>query len=653
MAAGAPRFFNNAAQKLLLFGGKGGVGKTTTAAATALGWAAKAAPLPILIVSTDPAHSLGDSFAQPIGDLITLIDGTENLFAREIDAAARLETFKLKEGALLRTIADRGTYFDQEDIDKFFDLSLPGLDELIAIIEIALLVQEQRYRLVIIDTAPTGHTLRLLALPALLADWLRVLDLMLAKHRYMISVFRPYRPDETDAFLTQWTTNLQLLHKLLTDKEATEFVPVMLPEAMSIAETERLVQQLGTWQIAVQTIFVNRMLAESACPYCEERSQEQKKHLLEIKARFSAYEIRTIPLFSSEIQGQAALKTYLQAILETEAQAPEPKVEKFAQKTSQDKLETNKISDLSKLKLILFGGKGGVGKTTMAAATGIQLARQNPAAKILLFSTDPAHSLADSFAQPIGNQITAIDAVPGLFALEMNASELFKELQQTYATDMQDLFSALTQQNFDVPFDRQVMEELIYLTPPGLDEVLALLKITDFMAEARFETYLLDLAPTGHALRFLETPKLVRQWFTTFFKLLLKYQGVVELPPSAEMLRVKAKQLRQISQLLTNSDLCQFILVTLPESLALLETQRLHQQLATLGVACRWMIINMLLPPSNCAFCRTIQGAQQQQWKTFAQRALSPVPVLRFPHEIRGLAALTRLTENLFENDHG
>ncbi|MDP2994354.1 MAG: ArsA-related P-loop ATPase, partial [Anaerolineales bacterium] len=182
--------------RLLLFGGTGGVGKTTLSAATALYWAGQDArgspgssevvpvpgyhpespissrisygtgrgtgrgspgssevvPVPgrgmgrgspgssmgqrkILIASTDPAHSLCDSFDQAIGDVITPIRHVPNLFALEMDAAKRLENFKRKHGSVMKKIMDRDTYFDQEDIAEFFDLSLPGLDELMAVIE--------------------------------------------------------------------------------------------------------------------------------------------------------------------------------------------------------------------------------------------------------------------------------------------------------------------------------------------------------------------------------------------------------------------------------------------------------------------------------------------------------------------------------------
>jgi arsenite-transporting ATPase len=299
--------------------------------------------------------------------------------------------------------------------------------------------------------------------------------------------------------------------------------------------------------------------------------------------------------------------------------------------------------------LILFGGKGGVGKTTVAVATAIHLARGSEGKKTLLFSTDPAHSLSDSLDLPIGNRLTPVTGVEGLFALEIEAAELLEELKQVYVAEINETFDAFLGSSFDAPFDRKVMEELISLTPPGLDELMALMKIMDFMEEGAFDLYVLDLAPTGHALRFLEMPGLMRQWFIAYFRLLLKYQGVVRLTRVAELLRVRSKQLRRVEQLLTDAGRCQFVAVTIPEAMAVLETTRLLHRLSELSVACQWVVINMLVPSTACAFCATIRDEQQRHLDELSALALRStysaglIQVPLFPHEIRGIAGLTQV----------
>src|SRR6266571_7828995 len=170
-----PSFFDKQGLQLLMFGGKGGVGKTTCATAAALRMAANSPDRSFLLVSTDPAHSVGDSlagFAPPC-----------NLQILELDAPRCLAEFRERNGDMLREIAAAGTFLDDEDINQFLSLSLPGLDELMALIEISSWVEAHQYDCIVVDTAPTGHTLRLLAMPELIRRWLGMLEVLLAKRR--------------------------------------------------------------------------------------------------------------------------------------------------------------------------------------------------------------------------------------------------------------------------------------------------------------------------------------------------------------------------------------------------------------------------------------------------------------------------------------
>ena len=154
---------------------KGGVGKTTCAASAALYLARQHADRSFLLVSTDPAHSLADSFA---GSALL-----ENLVLCELDPQESLARFKARHDKHLRTIALRGTFLDETDVTQLLNLSMPGLDEIMALLEIATWVKENRYACIVVDTAPAGHTLRLLGLPLIMRQWVATLDTMLAKHR--------------------------------------------------------------------------------------------------------------------------------------------------------------------------------------------------------------------------------------------------------------------------------------------------------------------------------------------------------------------------------------------------------------------------------------------------------------------------------------
>ena len=298
--------------------------------------------------------------------------------------------------------------------------------------------------------------------------------------------------------------------------------------------------------------------------------------------------------------------------------------------------------------LILFGGKGGVGKTTIAAATAIHLARGNQGEKVLLFSTDPAHSLSDSLDQRIGNQITPVAGTDGLFALEMEATKLLEDLKRQYQTAISDLFNKFLAGSFDAPFDRQVMEELIALTPPGLDELMGLMKIMEFVEKKEFDRYILDMAPTGHALRFLETPGIVRKWFITIFKLLLKYGSMAQSGRVAELLQEKSKQLRLVQQLLVDPERCQFITVAAPQAMVVLETARLLGRLAELSIPCRWVVVNMVTPPTKCAFCDAVRCAEQHNLEKLRTLAPSLAQAPLLPDEVKGISGLTRMAEIIY-----
>ena len=637
-------FLDDERLKLLLFGGKGGVGKTTMAAATALYQARRRPDWRILAASTDPAHSLSDSFNQHIGDEVMPITGLPNLFAHEMNAERHGEEFKRRHEEVLKTILDRGTYFDQEDIAGFLNLSLPGLDELMAVVEVADIVEEKQYNLVILDTAPTGHTLRLLALPQLLEEWLHVFDLMLDKHRYIASTFGRVRHDEADSFLEDMAAKLDRLRAVLSDETSTEFVPVTIPEAMSIEETADLLKSLESLQIGVRSLVVNQVVTRSECAFCETRHKGQERYLEEIKNRFSACTPVPAPLMPREVRGQQALEEYIQAVLGHELPIPQPQAIPLCEIEN----EVGGISIVERQQLFLFGGKGGVGKTTIATATAIHLTRKNPGQKNLLFSTDPAHSLSDSLGQQIGSQITAVDGVEGLFALELDAGEQLEELKRDYRTAINELFDAFLGDSFDIPYDRLVMEELITLTPPGLDELMGLTTIMDFLEKGEFDHYIMDMAPTGHALRFLEMPGLVRKWFITMFKLLLKYQDVTQLPGAAELLQKKSKHLRRLQKLLNDPESCQLIAVTIPQTMAVLETERLLHQLDDLSVPCKRVVVNMVMPQTKCPFCSIVRDEQRHSLKNLHDLCPDLVQVPLQPHEIRGVADLANIAKTLY-----
>ena len=309
--------------------------------------------------------------------------------------------------------------------------------------------------------------------------------------------------------------------------------------------------------------------------------------------------------------------------------------------------------DLARRQLILVGGKGGVGKTTVAAATAACLARKKPKQRVLLFSTDPAHSLADSLSQEVGSTATEVAGVDGLFAMAMNAAELLEDFKNEYAGEIRDFWEGGGKGSIEVQFDGRVMEELLALTPPGIDELVALMEIMSFMENGDFDRCVLDLAPTGHALRLLEMPGVMRQWFTLFLKLLLKYDQVLRVPRLSELVRRESKRVRSVQKLLTDPERCAFVTVAIPEAMAVLETKRLLDRLAELSVPYAGLVVNMVMPRTQCPFCAAVREEQERHISELDGVAPGFVSVPLFPYEVTGIDALAEMAGTIYGETHG
>lgn len=648
-----PSFLANEDLQLILFGGKGGMGKTTAAAATAVYLAKARRNKKILVVSTDPAHSLEDSFGCPIGGQTTTVPGIENLWALEIAAERSLAEFEREHGEVMHTLAHRGTYFDKEDIAGFFSLSLPGLDEVMAIIELANILGSGRFDVIILDTAPTGHTVRLLAQPEQMAQWVGVFDLMQEKHRYLFRHYTGrYVKDEADRFLARMSDDLESVRSLFRDARRTEFVPIAIPELLSIFETERLLEVLREHRIPVKTLLINRVAEERDCPFCRARSRDGQRFVREIGERFGDYHIIKTPLFPHEIRGLEGLRAFSEALVGHASSYCPPTPPEAEPARPSVKVDGDLSALVEKpLEFILFGGKGGVGKTTFAAATGLHLAGKLPNKKIVVFSTDPAHSLSDSFGCPIGDRITPIPSQGNLHAVEIDAAQLLEDFKQEYREIVGELFDRFTSRGYDIKFDRRVMTELIALAPPGLDEILALREIMALRRQGEDGLFILDTAPTGHLIRFLELPEIAREWLMYFLRLLIKYKGLVRLTQAAERLLDLSRRVRSIHETLTDSQKTEFVAVAIPEAMSVLETERLLQSLQRLKVPCHHLAINMVVPPTDCHFCIQKKTEQQRYMEELGRKGasgyrVSQVPM--FPHEVNGVDDLAKVAHIMY-----
>ncbi|HEV8204635.1 MAG TPA: ArsA family ATPase [Pyrinomonadaceae bacterium] len=626
--------------RYLFFGGKGGVGKTTAASATALYLLNQLKRNEsILLFSTDPAHSLSDSLDVRVGNRLVEVKQLRGarLFAYEMDASLALERFRDAHGKVLAEIAERGTLLDEQDINELLSLSLPGLDEVMSLFELSELDREGKYAHIVVDTAPSGHTSRLLRLPAVFERMVRALDLMSEKHRYIVSHFARRRvvADEVDVFLVDLSKRIEAVRAALHDREQTSFTLVTIPEAMSVLETQRYLELLTEQGVPVKDLIVNRVEQEhGTCEYCRARVQTQRPWIKRITSTFRNLKIHYLPLQPKEVRGIDDLKKIGKFIWADEFEPQMTRIKNPDLKSVSSVAQSSFRLDARKI--VIFGGKGGVGKTTAAAAYAIALAKAKPNEKLLVFSTDPAHSLSDSFDG---------QGLPNLDTMEIDPGKWFEELKQRYRSWTDELFASLSGgSRMEIKFDREAMRELVELTPPGIDEIAALGTISDLLDLERYQTLILDTAPTGHLIRFLELPQVALSWIRTFIKLLLKYKDVMRANEVAEELVALSKSIKKVIALLTDPERCEFIGVAIPERMSLEETADLAKSLEKLNVPLKRLLINGVVPENKCRFCRTRRKMQEEVsgefQRKFRRRSVEIFIAPQQPHEITGMKNL-------------
>ena len=258
-------FDSLAKRRILLFGGKGGVGKTTIASLAALHFSQTRK---VILFTTDPASNLSDLF----GDPATRQPG--NLKIEELDAQDLYRKFLDENLPFLLEIGDRGTYLDREELRRFFELSLPGVDELMAWMHIGELAGQNEDALLVVDTAPTGHTLRMLGAGEHFRQFAEALDTLEAKHRSLVRQFtrRDVR-DAIDDYIVRFEEQARRRRELLTNREITSFIPVFLSEPWVVEQTLRLAADVRADGIDVVLAILNRAVLD---PDCEQDRERQK-----------------------------------------------------------------------------------------------------------------------------------------------------------------------------------------------------------------------------------------------------------------------------------------------------------------------------------------------------------------------------------------
>ncbi len=578
---------------LVMFSGKGGVGKTTISCSFARYWAKRFPDEKILLISTDPAHSLGYVLLSEVNDTPSPLVDLPNLSVQALDAQKLLSEFKAKYGYFLELLVERGSLASGNDLAPIWDLNWPGLNELMGLLEMQRLLAEKEVDRIVVDMAPSGHTLNLLGLKDFLDVILNSLELFQEKHRVMTRTFKgSYTPDEVDKFLVEIKAQLAEGRSLLQDENFTGCLVVSLSEHMCFSETQRFISSLEDLKVPYAGLFINRILLNAEL---EPDRYNEQQNLLNKYLQFA----RERPIFTVTQQdveplGGSALDSVASEIkkIESVEMAPPPLIQ-----------WPNKVlpsfSDFvsEKCQLIIVGGKGGVGKTTVSATIAWACAQQYPNKKIRVISIDPAHSLGDAFDIKLGHE--PVFLTPNLSCQEIDANQVLEKFRSDYLWELADMISGEASQadaTINVAYVPEAWRQIMSQALPGIDEMLSLVTVMELLDSNKQDLIILDTAPTGHLLRFLEMPTAIGDWLSWIFKLWIKYQDILGRVSFIERLRNLRKQVIQAQKKLKNSQHTQFIGVVQAETTILAEHLSLTESLNKMGINQRYIVQNRYNP---------------------------------------------------------
>jgi arsenite-transporting ATPase len=611
--------------RYIFFSGKGGVGKTTMASATAIHYALTGERT--LIVTTDPASNLADVFEQEIGHKITSVKGVlKNLFAMEIDPDEA--TREYKEGII-------GPYREimPEDIIASLEeqLSGPCTTEMASFDRFIDFMETDEYDVIIFDTAPTGHTIRLLELPV---DWSHHIEE--ASKGSGQTCLGPVQSlqDSKDKY--------DRATALLKDTERTTFIFVMRPDKLSLYETLRASRELESIGIKPGEIIINGILPKEVCEveFFRKKYDAQQKVISETKNVIEKPK-RYMFLRDNEVKGVDILRCIAEELFAGNPDTAKPHSlvptsakggkEGFSHEETKSALTIEK-PDIDALflpdgqtKAIFFTGKGGVGKTTISCITALYLAQKG--FKTLLVTTDPAAHIGEVLDKEINSEPAPV--TENLHAVMIDQEEASRQYK---ARILEDARGKYTEEML------MAMEE--ELNSPCTEEMAAFDRFAEFIESTGYEAVVFDTAPTGHTLRLLDLP--------------FDYARQVEMMAGGtEAAGIKEKagnRFKNIIRILKDRTQTVFCLVLYPESTPITESYRAMLDLKDTGIETQLVVANMVLPEEVCTnnFFRGRMQMQLGYLKEITERF--KLPVFRFPllqDEIKGLELLSDAAELL------
>ena len=516
--------------KYLFYTGKGGVGKTSIACATAVSLADKGKR--VLLISTDPASNLQDVFSMELTNKGTPIPGVPNLYVANLDPIQAAAEYRESVIAPYRGKLPASVIANMEE-----QLSGSCTIEIAAFNEFSNFITDekvqQEYDHVIFDTAPTGHTLRMLQLPS---AWSR----FISESTHGASCLGQLSGLESKKSIYQQAV------ETLSDGSLTTLILVTRPETAPFKEAERASGELSELGVNNQMLVINGLLMEHTDALSSSLYEKQQAAISNMPEALKAFPIYMVPLRSYNVTGLENVR----ALLITDYVPTEPR-----------KLNTDHIPSLSDVidelaaegkRVIFTMGKGGVGKTTVAAAIALGLAKRGK--KVHLTTTDPAAHLKFVIDETDGISMSHIDEAKELKKYQQEV------LSKARASGMSDEDIAYIEED---------------LRSPCTQEIAVFRAFAELVDMADDQVVVIDTAPTGHTLLLLESTQ-------SYNHEIQRTKG--EIPESVARLLPRLK-----------SDETEVIIVTLPEATPVYEALRLEDDLKRAGIAAKWWVVNQSL----------------------------------------------------------
>lgn len=522
----------------LFFTGKGGVGKTTAATATAIALADHGKR--VLLVSTDPASNLDEVLGVPLGSDPRAVPGVPNLFASNVDPVLAAAAYREQMVGPYRDVLPEAALRSMEE-----QLSGACTVEIAAFNEFATLMGNpaaaQEYAHIVFDTAPTGHTLRLLSLPAAWSDFIDT-------NSGGTSCLGPLAGLQAQQVLYENT------RRALADAAQTLVVVVSRPDEAPLAEAARTSAELRELGVVNQRLVLNGILhlSDATDPVAVALHERNRKALAAMPQALTLLPRTDLPLRGTELIGIPALRSFYTAAPESADAVPVIADELRLPPSPTDLLEALATGPGG---VIMTMGKGGVGKTTLAVAIATGLARRGK--QVHLTTTDPAAHVAQTLGDvPAGMRVSRVDPA-------VETAAYAAEVLATAGAGLDDEGRALLEED---------------LRSPCTEEIAVFRAFARIVAEGADGFVVIDTAPTGHTLLLLDAAESYHREVS---------RSMNEIPEAV----------RQLLPRLRDPAFTKVFLVTLPEATPIHEAQALQADLRRAGIEPAGWIINQSLAP--------------------------------------------------------